>query len=292
MYLHLFWSYRSLKFRPTYGRLHEIRALVPPGVPILAATATVTPTIRDDVIDKLDMKACKMVCVSPDRPNIYYEVQQRSTIEDDFHPIVESLRVERNKANRVIVFCRSLNTVADLYAHFLYTLGTESYNPPGAEEISDNRLFGMYHANTPDHNKEVIQKSMQDAHGTVRVVFATVALGMGVNLVGVNTIWHYGAPTCIEDYFQESGRGGRSGEQAKSVVFWKPSDVPLRKDRSVPANAELATVRHYVDNTAECRRVQLLRYFDPMLIKTLPCRDPLLCCDVCAASVVAKSDYS
>ena len=31
-------------------------------------------------------------------------------------------------------------------------------------------------------------------------------------------------------------------------------------------------------------------YFDPMLIKTLPCRDPLLCCDVCAPSVVAKSD--
>ena len=58
--------------------MHEIRALVPPGIPILAATATVTPTIRDDVIDKLDMKGCKMVCVSPDRPNIYYEVRQRS----------------------------------------------------------------------------------------------------------------------------------------------------------------------------------------------------------------------
>ena len=141
-------------------------------------------------------------------------------------------------------------------------------------------------------NKKVIHASMQDAHGTVRVVFATVALGMGVNLVGVNTIWHYGAPTCIEDYFQESGRGGRSGEQAKPVVFWKPSDVPLRKDQSVPANAELASVRHYVENTAECRRVQLLRYFDLRLIKTLPCCDPLLCCDVCAASVVAKSDYS
>ena len=77
--------------------------------------------------------------------------------------------------------------------------------PPGTEQISDNRLFGMYHANTPDHNKKVIHASLQDAHGTVRVVFATVALGMGVNLVGVNTIWHYGAPTCIEDYFQESG---------------------------------------------------------------------------------------
>ena len=106
-----------------------------------------------------------------------------------------SLQIERNKANRIIVYCRSLNTVADLYAHFLYTLGAESYHPPGSEQISNNRLFGMYHANTPAHNKEVVQASMQDPHGVVRIVFATVALGMGVNLVGVNTTWHYEAPT-------------------------------------------------------------------------------------------------
>ena len=241
-----------------------------------------TPPIRDDVIDKLDMKGCEMICVSPDRPNIYYEVRPRSTIEDDFQPLVISLRAERNKASRVIVYCRSLKTVADLYAHFLYTLGVDSYHPPGAEQISDNRLFGMYHANTAAHNKEVIQKSMQDLHGVVRIVFATVALGMGVNMVGVNTTWHYGAPTCIEDYFQESGRSGRSGEQAKSIIFWKPADAPLRKDQSIPANAELASVRRYLENTSECRRVQLLHHFDPELIKTLHRRDDLLCCDICA----------
>ena len=108
------------------------------------------------------------------------------------------------------------------------------------------------------------------------VLFRNCCPWHGCELGWVNTIWHYGAPTCIEDYFQESGRGGRSGEQAKSVVFWRPSDVLLRKNQSVAANAELATVRRYVENTAECRRVQLLCYFDPMLIKTLPCRDPLL----------------
>ena len=64
---------KSLKFRPTYGRLHEIRALIPPGVPLLAATSTVTPVVREDVVYLLDMKGCEVVC-SPDRPNIYYEV--------------------------------------------------------------------------------------------------------------------------------------------------------------------------------------------------------------------------
>ena len=52
---------------------------------------------------------------------------------------------------------------------------------------------------------------MTQTHGVVRIVFATIALGMGVNLLDVNTVIHYGAPRSIDDYFQESGRGGRSG---------------------------------------------------------------------------------
>ena len=68
----------------TYGRLHEIRAFVPSGVPFLAATATVTPNVRDDVINKLDMKGCEMVRVSPECPNVYYSVQARSRIGNDF----------------------------------------------------------------------------------------------------------------------------------------------------------------------------------------------------------------
>ena len=62
-------------------------------------------------------------------------------------------------------------------------------------------------------------KSLEVPEGVVRVVFATVALGMGINLQDVNTILHYGAPLCIEDYFQESGRGGRSGETSLFTIF-------------------------------------------------------------------------
>ena len=58
---------------------------------------------------------------------------------------------------------------------------------------------------TLQHRKDVIMRSLQDCHGTVRVVFGSVA--MGINLHGVNTIIHYGAPSSIDDYFQASGRG-------------------------------------------------------------------------------------
>ena len=100
------------------------------------------------------------------------------------------------------------------------------------------------------------------ADGKVRIVFATVALGMGVNIVDVNTTWHYGAPSTLDDYLQESGRAGRSGNQATSIVFWKPVNAPLHKDCSSSLNASVAAVRHYLQNTTTCRRMQLLKYYE------------------------------
>ncbi len=104
---------------------------------------------------------------------------------------------------------------------------------------------------------------------------------MGVNFVGLNRI---SAPSSIHDYFQESGRAGRSGDPAKSTVFWKPSDAPLRKDLSIPRNAEIAAVRHYLENDSECRRQQLIKYFDSS-ISTI---DPILCCDVCIKKILLE----
>lgn len=112
---------------------------------------------------------------------------------------------------------------------------------------------------------------------------------MGVNLKDVNTIIHYGAPRSIEDYFQESGRGGRSGGDAVSTVYWKPRDCPVHKkpatlrDHELIAvstvywkpcdcpvrkksvtlrDHELIAVRRYLENSKLCRRVWLLDHFD------------------------------
>ena len=111
-----------------------------------------------------------------------------------------------------------------MFSRFSYEMWKSQYYPPSAPELSENRLFGMFHASTPQHSKDVIMESLQDCHGTVRVVFASVAMGMGIDLLGVDTIIHYGAPSSIEDYFQASGRGGRSGDSAYSIVYWTPKD--------------------------------------------------------------------
>ena len=103
----------SVDFRPTCGWLHELHAFVPRGVPLLPATATATPSVRKEVINLLDMKGCELVFVSPDCPDIYYEFRKRINIEMDFAPLI-ALNVN---ASRVIVYCRSLNVVADLSAY-------------------------------------------------------------------------------------------------------------------------------------------------------------------------------
>ncbi len=147
-------------------------------------------------------------------------------------------------------------------------------------------MFGMFHASTPQHSKDVITRSLQDPRGVVRVVFASVAMGMGVDLQGVNFIIHYGAPSSIEDYYQASGRGGRSGDSAYSTIYWEPKDCPMREEPSTAHHRELIVVRKYLENSSMCRRKWLLEHFDPKNAK--PGDDPMVCCDVCAAGSVQK----
>ena len=207
---------------------------------MLTATATVTDEICCDVIQQLDMDGCKVISVSPNKPNIFYSVCKRSTIEDDFSSILDDLSLNAVRAKHVTVYCRSLNMCSAFYAR---TLGDKSYYPPSAEGKSHSRLFGMYHSKTDGHNKEVIMTSMSEQDGVVRVVLATIALGMGVNSSGLTCTIHYGAPCSLDDYFQESGRAGRGGERSTSTIYWVPLDVPVRQDLSDPRNAEVAVVR-------------------------------------------------
>ena len=158
-------------FRPTYARVHELRALIPSGTPMVAATATVTKISLPIILQQLNIVDYKLVYVPPERPNIYLEVRNRTTIEEDFAAMISDLKLNLINTKRVLVYCQSLNMCSSLYAHFLYALGDSSYYPPGAPKLAENRLFGMYHSGTADHNKDVIIKSMTDPNGVVKSCF-------------------------------------------------------------------------------------------------------------------------
>ena len=159
-------------------------------------------------------------------------------------------------------YCQSLTVCSTLYSHFLHTLRDDSYYPRGAEPISDNRLFSMYHSCTDEHNKPVIMESFRNPDGVVRVVFATMALGMGVDFKSLDFVIHYGAPRSIDDYFQESGRAGRDHQPSQSKIYWKPVEAPRYIDQTVHRNREIKAVRQYLENTSICRKFMLLDYFD------------------------------
>ena len=146
----------------------------------------------------------------------------------------------------------------------------------------------MFHSQTPDHKRDAILKSFGRSDGTVRVLIATTANEMAVNLIGVNATIHYGAPRCFDDYFQESGRAGRFNEPSTSTVYWIPSDATSRKDLSDPRNVELAAVRRYLENCILRRRYQLLSYFGKSVASTLGRRDPHSCCNVYAFEIWSK----
>lgn len=113
---------RSKTFCPLYANVGEIHAVIPPGTPLIALTATATQAIRHDITMKLESK---FVHVTPNRPNTYFEVRPHTNIDVDMAPVVHDLKKEKQKAQRVLVYCRSLNMCANLYAHFCYALGDD-----------------------------------------------------------------------------------------------------------------------------------------------------------------------
>ena len=252
----------------------------------MACTATATISDKAEVLHSLEMKVCVEVGASPDRPNIYYQVKHHTTFETDLGDVLDDLKANTIAAQRVLIYCQSLDMCAHLYAHFHFELGDASYYPPCSPHLSEYRLFGMFHSNTPQDNKDVIIQSLLHLEGVICVVFATVALGMGVDMKNISRVIHYGAPRSVEDYFQESGRGGRSGGEALSTIYWKPADCRVNKNPVTLRDREIILVRRYLENTKHCRRVWLLDHFDARVKRPVE-----QCCDVCS-NTVAQSPSS
>ena len=245
--------------------------------PILALTATASKATQEIIVSCLGMSGrCYVITKSPERDNIFLAVQRvRSDVEATFDFLLRLVKSKQINCPRVLVYCQTQSVCSLLFTHFHYELGDKSYWPEG-DTKAQNRVVEMYHACTPDSNKHIFLQSLRDANGVCRVVFATNALGMGIDVKGLTTVIHYGPPADLEAYMQEIGRAGRDGSQSFAYLLY-------HGHQRRHTNREM---KEYVSNTDQCRRAMLLAVFD-----AAPNRGNTshTCCDICSAQCQCAS---
>ena len=124
--------------------------------------------------------------------------------------------------------------------------------------------------------KEEILCQLTSSNSVIRVVFATVTMGMGVDIQSIQQVIHTGPPHTIQQYYQETGQGGRDGESCKATLYYNNRDISKNK----PGMQD--TVRTYCRTVKYCLRVELLKCLDASNPKSLsPLHD---CCSECVLS--------
>ena len=130
--------------------------------------------------------------------------------------------------------------------------------------IPENRLFAQFHSPQTKEMKDEVLKQLCSTHSVIRVVFATVALGMGVDIKDIRSVAHITPPYTIQSYFQETGRAGRDGKPATAILYFNNRDIAKNKPGMKDA------VRNYCQSEGQCLRKYLLaqldtdkKYFEP-----------------------------
>ena len=190
------WGY---DFRPDYLNIGQIRELV--DAPIIALTATATPKVADDIMDRLGFKEKCLIKSGFERPNLSYIVRN---CEDK---LGQMLNICSKVAGTGIVYVRSRKKTEELAA-FL---------------TANNISASFYHAGLgPDSRSD---RQAKWKNGQIRVMVCTNAFGMGIDKPDVRFVIHFDVPDSPEAYFQEAGRGGRDGKRSFAVLLWNSSDV-------------------------------------------------------------------
>ncbi|HLG79351.1 MAG TPA: RecQ family ATP-dependent DNA helicase, partial [Ktedonobacteraceae bacterium] len=194
-------------FRPDYLRLGPaIEALGHPA--ILALTATAAPPVCEEIVERLGMRNAEIIVQGFDRPNIWLGVET-------FHDEAEKKRA-------------LLERVQEAVKPGIVYAGTRRHAEEIAEALRERGIkAASYHAGMRASERERVQE--QFMNDELAVIVATTAFGMGIDKPNVRFVFHYDISESVDAYYQEIGRAGRDGAEAKAILFYNPKDVGLAR---------------------------------------------------------------
>jgi ATP-dependent DNA helicase RecQ len=247
-------------FRPEYLQLGDLVADLS-GARVLACTATATPVVRDEIIERLGLPGDTPQLVHGfARPNLGLRVHEAPTGKECARivdaALYEAIGTPGHARGTAIVYAPTRKQTEEECARLLKA----------------GWRCAAYHAGLPGPIRDRSGQAFRD--GALEVIVATNAFGMGIDRADVRVVIHLAPPGSIEAYYQEVGRAGRDGLDALGVLCTSPSDLPLRRRlielpndgvRPDPARVQhkwsmfLELMRWAEGGT--CRHDAILRYF-------------------------------